>query len=66
MRNGCLLFFLLLHLLLEYAVAMPLAENPLEQNEKTSVEFNGDSVKIYNDLIAKENYDSHYVPMSPG
>ena len=66
MRNGCLLFFLLLHLLLEYAVAMPLAENPLEQNEKTSVEFNGDSVKIYNDLIAKENYDSHYGPNVAG
>ena len=66
MRNGCLLFFLLLHLLLEYAVAMPLAENPLEQNEKTSVEFNGDSVKIYYDLIAEENYDSHYGPNVAG
>ena len=34
MRNGCLLFFLLMNLLLGYAVAMPLAESPLEQNEK--------------------------------
>ena len=51
-------FFLLLHLLLEYAVAMPLAENPLEQNEKTSVEWNGDSVQIYNNLIADENLES--------
>ena len=66
MRNGCLLFFLLLHLLLEYAVAMPLAENPLEQNEKTSVEWNGDSVQIYNNLIADENLESHYGPNVAG
>ena len=59
-------FFLLLHLLLEYAVAMPLAENPLEQNEKTSVEWNGDSVQIYNNLIADENLESHYGPNVAG
>ena len=66
MRNGCLLFFLLLNLLLGYAVAMPLAENPLEQNEKTSVEWNGDSAQIYNNLIAEENDDSHYGPNVAG
>ena len=66
MRNGCLLFFLLLNLLLGYAVAMPLAENPLEQNEKTSVEWNGDSTQIYNNLIAEENDDSHYGPNVAG
>ena len=65
-RNGCLLFFLLLNLLLGYAVAMPLAENPLEQNEKTSVEWNGDSVQIYNNLIADENLESHYGPNVAG
>ncbi|SHK94594.1 hypothetical protein SAMN05720469_12531 [Fibrobacter intestinalis] len=66
MRNGCLLFFLLMNLLLGYAVAMPLAENPLEQNEKTSVEWNGDSTQIYNNLIAEENDDSHYGPNVAG
>ena len=66
MRNGCLLFFLLLNLLLGYAVAMPLAENSLEQNEKTSVEWNGDSVQIYNNLIADENLESHYGPNVAG
>ena len=66
MRNGCLLFFLLMNLLLGYAVAMPLAENPLEQNEKTSVEWNGDSVQIYNNLIADENLESHYGPNVAG
>ena len=59
-------FFLLLNLLLGYAVAMPLAENPLEQNEKTSVEWNGDSVQIYNNLIADENLESHYGPNVAG
>ena len=38
MRNGCLLFFLLLNLLLGHASAAEnkifLAESPLEQNEK--------------------------------
>ena len=59
-------FFLLLNLLLGYAVAMPLAEHPLEQNEKTSVEWNGDSVQIYNNLIADENLESHYGPNVAG
>ena len=69
-RNGCLLFFLLLNLLLGHASAAEnkifLAESPLEQNEKTSVEWNGDSVQIYNNLIADENLESHYGPNVAG
>ena len=34
--------------------------------KKTSVEWNGDSVQIYNNLIAEENDDSHYGPNVAG
>lgn len=69
-RNKFFSLFLLLGLLLEHATAAedgaPLAGKTLEQNEVISVELDGDSVEIYNDLIAKENYDSHYGPNVAG
>ena len=34
--------------------------------KKTSVEWNGDSVQIYNNLIADENLESHYGPNVAG
>ena len=69
-RNKFFLLFLLLGLLLGNAFAAeggaPLEGKPLEQNEAISMELDGDSVEIYNDLIAEENYDSHYGPNIAG
>ena len=69
-RNKFFLLFLLLGLLLGNAFAAeggaPLEGKPLERNEAISLELDGDSVEIYNDLIAKENFDSHYGPNVAG
>ena len=70
MQNKRILLFLLLGLLLGHAFAAedgaPLSGKPLEQNEVISLELDGDSVKIYYELIAEENYDSHYGPNVAG
>ncbi len=70
MQNKRILLFLLQGLLFGHAFAAedgaPLAGKHLEQNEVISMELDGDSVKIYNDLIAKENYDSRYGPNVAG
>lgn len=65
-RNKCFLLFLVLNLFWGYTAA---AENkpflPENLSELTN-SAESDSVKTYYDLIAKENYDSHYGPNVAG
>ncbi len=66
MWNRHLLLFVLLNLLLGFAQAEENKPFLPENLSELTNSAESDSVKTYYDLIAKENYDSHYGPNVAG